>query len=224
MHNPAIVIFRNFTDSDFSITSWKEWAKKYNYPVYELPVTNTMYSDAYNVDLMLEAENIDYDGILITSDTTYVMPTCTNFINKSNKLLRPRWFGSFGNILKLKSILKSQEISIDNWISMDMGFFPKQIYKEISESVKRSDILTIIENNAGILKQFSNLVDIPINFIHRDETKEYELAYDYNMCNMHINELLNNTKFLNMNPKIVNFNNLDRQSTLTLLHMTKTSL
>ena len=224
MHNPAIVIFRNFTDSDFSITSWKEWAKKYNYPVYELPVTNSIYSDAYNVDLILETEGIDYDSILITTDTTYVMPTCTNFINKSNKLLHPRWFGSFGDILKLKSILKAQEMSIDNWISMDMIFFPKQIYKKICEDIKKSNILTIIENNVGVLKQFSSLVDIPINFIRRDETNEYELTYDYNMCNMHINELLNNTKFLNMNPKIVNFNNLDRQSTLTLLHMTKTSV
>lgn len=219
MHKPIVIIVRNIQEAQISVDSWKNWATKHNYSVYEV----NGYEDVYNVDISLAESNIEYDSILFTSDTTYVLPKCGDFINGCETITYARWFGSFGNILKLKNLLKSDTISIDNWISMDLAFFPKKEFINITEQIRKSKILDIVKSNTQHLYQLTNLIDIPINYIKRDYSNDFQLSYLYNMCNMHVNELLNESKFLKLNPNIVNFNNLNKNTILTLMNLVKDS-
>lgn len=219
MHNTIIIIYRHTTDTQFSysLDSWKKWGMKYNYPVFESPYTSEL--DKYRLKELLDESGIECKSILITDDKTLITPNCTNFIKDSKKILSARWFGKYGDLFKLKQIAE-KDVDIDNWISTNMIYFPIKEYEKISTSIL---------NNTTLINKFQPYVnnsllgnyDPYINFIDRNIDNEYQLGYDYNMCNMHVNELLSDDlKFTKLNPKILNFNDLKPNITEYLLERT----
>lgn len=54
----------------------------------------------------------------------------------------------------------------------------------------------------------------------RNIDNEIQLSYYYNTCNMQINELLHNFKFLKLNPYVLNFNGMNENDTSYFLNET----
>lgn len=221
MNNPVIVLFNKSPNRSSSIFSWQKWAKKYEYPIYTIEHTSSDFVNKYSICNLLKEQNIKYDSILMVSDSTIVTPDCGNFIKDLNNLSYSRWFGPYGNLFEILSLFENKIVSIDDWINSDVVFFTKLEIETLTNKIYNSNLIDIINKNFNSLVNYNELFDIPINLVERNLLKETQLSYSYNMCNMHINELLtNDLKFTKLNPFIVNFNGLDEQSTINFLNET----
>lgn len=130
MNKPVVILYSTSDRYEKSVLSWKNWCDKYNLLLLNFELNkNQDIINRYLVYELLESQNIDYDSVLMVSDTTLVTTHCKNFIKDINKIMYARWFGSYGNLFEIMSLDTNLKFDIDNWINTDLVFFQKKILK-----------------------------------------------------------------------------------------------
>jgi hypothetical protein len=172
----------------YSINSWKLFCDKYDcelvvwedllLPVEQMKVTWQRY---YMFDI-LEANNIDYDQILVVDADTIVHPECPNFFTETNgKYSAVRNNGSFEWVRRSMSgfsqLLFPGDITFNVWDYINCGFqIVNKDHKEFFEYVRnfyfenRHDIQNAIavvkaSTDQTIINYLLRLQNIEINYL-----------------------------------------------------------
>ena len=187
---------RHRPEFDLSTQSWKKWADKNNCEVLILDQfirdENEMkanWQKWYVFDL-LEANNIDYDQILVVDADTIVHPDCPNFFDETeHKFCVVRNDGCFEWVLRSVEKYKDflfQDLDVDCWEYFNSGFvilnkkhkpFIKKVLSWYDENVK--NINWAEENIKASTEQ------TPLNFLVKKHNVEIKhLSERYNLQDM----------------------------------------
>jgi hypothetical protein len=188
----------------YSIKSWQHFCKKHDCELFVLQDLLFPYDDVkitwqrYYIFDILEANNIEYDQILMVDADTIVHPDCPNFFNLTN--------GKFTGVVNLGSldwIMRSIEnykkyffydtnITVPYYKYINGGF---QIVNKIHKPLYKGLLDFYFENKTSLLDMqntFHNGTDqTPLNYFLQlyDIDVEY-LPYEFNMCDMSRIEIL----------------------------------
>ena len=186
----------------YSISSWKKWADRNNAEVFILKDALLPNKDMgicwqrYYLFDILEANEIDYDQILMVDADTIVHPDCPNFFKMTdNKFTGVHCDASYDWICR--SIENYSKYAFNSFISkfynyIDCGFMVvnknhKQFFKKIVE---------FYHNNKEILKEIETKLHVgtdqtPVNILIEKEKIDLKLLpYEYNMVDMVRKEIL----------------------------------
>ena len=187
----------------YSINSWKHFCDKYDcellvwedllLPVEQMKITWQRY---YMFDI-LEANNINYDQVLIVDADTIVHPECPNFFTETNgKYSVVRNNGSFEWVRRsidgFSKLLFNDEVPFKVWDYINCGFqIVNKDHKEFFEYVRnyylenQYDIQNVIDQvKAGTDQTI-------INFLLRQQNIELNyLPICYNLQDLHSKQLL----------------------------------
>ena len=186
----------------YSINSWKHWAKNNNADVFILdelliPIEQMgICWQRYYIFDILEANNIEYDQILLVDVDTIIHPDCPNFFEET--------YGKFTGVHCNASydwILRSMENYSKHafqgymskwWEYIDCGFM-------IVNKTHKSFLKTITDyyhTNSLLFKELENFHvgtdQTPVNLLIGKENIDLKLLpYEYNMVDLPRKELLN---------------------------------
>jgi len=193
---------RHRPEFDLSTQSWKKWADKNDCEVLVLDQfirdENEMkanWQKWYVFDL-LEANNIDYDQILVVDADTIVHPDCPNFFDETeHKFCVVRNDGCFEWVLRSVEKYKDflfQDLDVDCWEYFNSGFvilnkkhkpFIKEVLSWYDENVE--NINWAEENIKASTEQ------TPLNFLVKKHNVEMKhLSERYNLQDMFRKNLL----------------------------------
>tara|TARA_R110002012_G_scaffold15562_4_gene61694 strand:+ start:9684 stop:10448 length:765 start_codon:yes stop_codon:yes gene_type:complete len=185
----------------YSIDSWKTWASKNNAEVFVLTDLLLPYKDMgicwqrfYLFDI-LEANDIQYDQVLMADADTIVHPDCPNvFEMTERKFTGVHCDASYDWVCR--SIENYSKYIFDGhlmpfWNYIDCGFM---IVNETHKSLFK-DITDLYHNNSDNFKELEKLHvgtdQTPVNImIDKHKIPLKLLPYEYNMVDMHRKELL----------------------------------
>ena len=187
----------------YSIKSWRNWCNKNNCElvvlenrIYENDVMNPNWHKLFIFDL-LENQGMDYDQILVVDADTIVHPDCPNFFNMTeHKFAAVHNEGCYDWICR--SMENYSKHAFDNhklnlWEYINSGFMiVNKNHKELF-----SNILNFyMKNKEHIVKlqeTFHVGTDQPIInfFLDIENVSRKLLPYEFNMCDMHRKEILN---------------------------------
>jgi len=187
---------------EYSINSWKNWCKKND---CELFVLNDLIVEKEKMSIcwqryylfdILEANEIDYDQILMVDSDTIVHPECPNFFEMTeHKYVGVHNDGSYDWVLRSienysKYIFDGK--MIDWWRYINGGF---QIVNKKHKQFFQDIVSFYFVNQDNLIKlqeTFHTGTDqTPVNFlldIHNIDTKI--LPYEFNMVDMTRKEIL----------------------------------
>jgi len=186
----------------YSINSWKEWASKNNAEVFILNDALMPNKDMgicwqrYYLFDILEANEIEYDQILMVDADTIIHPNCPNFFNKTNrKLTGVHCDASYDWIIR--SLENYSKYAFNGYISeihkyIDCGFII--INKNHKEFF--SKIVNFYHQNNELLKEIESKLHVgtdqtPVNImIGKENIDLHLLPYEYNMVDMNRKEIL----------------------------------
>ena len=188
----------------YSIDSWSRWAKKNNAEVFVLKDVLLPHEDMglcwqrYYLFDILEANNIDYDQVLMVDADTIIHPDCPNFFELTeHKYTGVHNDGSYDWIFRSienysKYIFNNDTI---NWWNYINGGFQivnkkhKQFFKNIINFY-----LNNRDNLINIQETFSVGTDqTPLNFLLNQNNIDVKLlSYEFNMQDMPRKEILDN--------------------------------
>ena len=188
---------------NYSINSWKHFCNKYDceliiwedllLPVEDMKITWQRY---YMFDI-LEANNINYDQILIVDADTIVHPDCPNFFKETDgKYSVVRNNGSFEWVRRSMSGFSkkmfSDEIPFNVWDYINCGFqIVNENHKEFFEYVRNYYLENkqLIQNTINQVKAGTD--QTIINFLLRKQNIELNyLPICYNLQDLHSKQLL----------------------------------
>ena len=223
---------------DYSIKSWQHFCDKNDcelflledllFPFDEVKITWQRY---YVFDL-LEANNIDYDQVLMVDADTIVHPDCPNFFNIVNH--------KFGGVVNIGS---------QDWIIRSIENYAKHVFPDNKKTVpyfqyinggfqvvnkKHKDlykkILDFYFNNKDLLLKLQTTLyngtdQTPLNYFLQEENIEVEyLPYEFNMCDMARFEILGDDLLFTKCGWVYHYNAIpnNKNSHLTHYFMEKT--
>ena len=185
----------------YSIESWKAWCNKNN---CELFVMNDLllpkeemaicWQRYYLFDI-LDANEIDYDQILMVDADTIVHPECPNFFEMTDrKMCGVHNEGSYDWIIRSienygKYFFKGHVL--DFWKYIDCGFV-------IVNETHRNFYMQVVDfynENAKLLREVESkwhagTDQTPVNFLIEKHQVDFKwLPYEFNMCDMTRKEL-----------------------------------
>lgn len=187
---------------DYCIDSWKQWARKNNSDVFlleeaihPLAEMNPCWHKLYIFDL-LEANEIEYDQILVVDADTIVHPNCPNFFEMTdNKFTAVRAVGSMDWICRSmenysKFLFDDKKFDIFKYFNS--GFI---IINKSHKYIMKFLLQTYLDNKDAILavqNKFHVGTDQPMmNFIiHLSNIDVKFLPYEYNMQDLARSEIL----------------------------------
>jgi hypothetical protein len=187
----------------YSINSWKHFCDKYDcelvvwedllLPVEQMKITWQRY---YMFDI-LEANNIDYDQVLIVDADTIVHPDCPNFFTEtSGKYSVVRNNGSFEWVRRsmhgFSNFLFGGKVPFNVWDYINCGFqIVNESHKEFFEYVRNYYLESEhdIQNAISFIKAGTD--QTIINFLLRQQNIELDyLPICYNVQDLHSKQLL----------------------------------
>ena len=187
----------------YSINSWKHFCDKYDcelvvwedllLPIEQMKITWQRY---YMFDI-LEANNIDYDQVLIVDADTIVHPDCPNFFNETDgKYSVVRNNGSFEWVRRsmdgFSKLLFNDEVSFKVWDYINCGFqIVNKDHKEFFEYVRNYYLENQYEVQNTIDQVKASTDQTLINFLLRQQNIELNyLPICYNLQDLHSKQLL----------------------------------
>lgn len=186
----------------YSIDSWKRWCEKndcklfvLNDLIVEKEKMAICWQRYYLFDI-LEANEIEYDQVLMVDADTIVHPDCPNFFEISEGKLCGAYFdGSWDWVLR--SIENYSKYAFDNymmpwWKYFDCGFvLVNKNHKQFF-----NDIVSYYFTNQDTLIQLQETFhtgtdQTPVNMLtHKHNIDLKLLPYEFNMCDMARKEIL----------------------------------
>ena len=186
----------------YSIDSWKRWCEKndcklfvLNDLIVEKEKMAICWQRYYLFDI-LEANEIEYDQVLMVDADTIVHPDCPNFFEMSEGKLCGAYFdGSWDWVLR--SIENYSKYAFDNymmpwWEYFDCGFvLVNKNHKQFF-----NDIVSYYFTNQDTLIQLQETFhtgtdQTPVNMLtHKHNIDLKLLPYEFNMCDMDRKEIL----------------------------------
>ena len=187
----------------YSINSWKHFCDLYDcelvvwedllLPVEQMKITWQRY---YMFDI-LEANNIDYDQVLIVDADTIVHPDCPNFFTETNgKYSVVRNNGSFEWVRRsmdgFSKLLFDGEVPFNVWDYFNCGFqIVNKSHKEFFEYVRNYYLENQYEVQNTIDQVKASTDQTIINFLLRQQNIELNyLPTCYNLQDLHSKQLL----------------------------------
>ena len=186
----------------YSIDSWKRWCDKNN---CELFVLNDLILEKEKMAIcwqryylfdILDANDIEYDQVLMVDADTIVHPECPNFFEMSEgKLCGAHFDGSWDWVLR--SIENYSKYAFDNymmpwWEYFDCGFvLVNKKHKQFF-----NDIVNYYFTNQDTLINLQETFHVgtdqtPVNMlVHQRDIDFKLLPYEFNMCDMARKEIL----------------------------------
>jgi hypothetical protein len=187
----------------YSVNSWKYFCDKYDcelvvwedllLPIEQMKITWQRY---YMFDI-LEANNIDYDQVLIVDADTIVHPDCPNFFNETDgKYSVVRNNGSFEWVRRsmdgFSKLLFNDEVPFKVWDYINCGFqIVNKDHKEFFEYVRNYYLENQYEVQNIIDQVKASTDQTLINFLLRQQNVELNyLPICYNLQDLHSKQLL----------------------------------
>jgi len=219
---------------ELSINSWKHFCKKHSAelflleePIVDVDVMNVIWQRYYLFDL-LEANNIEYNQILIADSDTLVHPDCPNIFELThNEYTLVHDDGSYDWILRGMEHYR-RELFHNEWFGFwEYGNAGLQIvnrnHKEFFKEMR-----TLYFNNAELIKHIVKTYGIGsdqtiLNFmLHRHKVKRTMLPYQFNMTCMPKKEILGDDMLHTKVGWIMHFNGLPNKEKSVPYWMEKT--
>jgi hypothetical protein len=189
------------TPYKYSIDSWKQWGKKHDVDVFVLTEELVPHDymglcwQRYYLFDVLEANNIDYDQVLMVDADTIVHPDCPNFFEMTDrKFVGVHNDGSYDWVLR--SMENYSKYMFNGYMSkwweyIDCGFI---IVNETHKQFFKT-IIDYYNNNAAGFKELEKLHvgtdQTPVNLLIGKESIDLKLLpYEYNMIDLPRKELL----------------------------------
>jgi len=224
----------------YSINSWKHWADKHNAEVFILKDAllpnkemGICWQRYYLFDI-LEANNIEYDQILMVDADTIVHPECPNFFEMSeHKFTGVHCDASYDWVIR--SLENYSKYAFDGFISkfynyIDCGFMI--VNKQHKDFFNK--IVSFYHENSERLKQIETTLHVgtdqtPVNILLEKENVDVKLIpYEFNMVDMNRKEILTQDLLFTKCGWIYQFNcipnNKDNQATLYWMKRTYEAL
>jgi len=220
----------------FSINSWKYWCDTHNVELFVLEDLILPKEDMsicwqrYYLFDILEANDIDYDQILMVDSDTIVHPNCPNIFEMTDhKYTAVHNEGSYDWILRSienysKYIFQGREIKWWDYINGGLQIVNKN-HKQFFSSM-----IDLYNNNKNKLIQMQDTYhtgtdQTPLNFmLQMNDVDTKLLPYEFNMTDMTRKEILNNDLTMTNVGWIYHFNALpdNHNSQKTMYWMKKT--
>lgn len=219
----------------YSIKSWTHWCKKNNAELFILSECLVNHKDMgicwqrYYLFDILEANNINYDQILMVDADTIVHPDCPNVFELSDrKLVGVHNDGSYDWVIRSLenySAYAFNGFQSKFWNYIDCGFI---IVNEIHKPFFKT-ITDFYWQNKDMLKQVESMHvgtdQTPFNIlVEREKIDLKLLPYEYNMIDLTRKEILTDDLLFTKIGWMYQFNSIPNNTndTLTLYWMQKT--
>ena len=186
----------------WSIRSWKNWCEKndaelvvLDEPLFDLNVMKATWQRYYLFDI-LEANNIDYDQVLMVDSDTIIHPECPNILDLTDhKYCAVRDFGSmdwFCRSIEVYSKFMFTGETINYWEYLNGGF---QVVNKNHKEFYEHMVKFYHNNKENILKLqdtfYLGTDQTPLNFLLRGDNIDINiLPYEFNMTDMGRVEIL----------------------------------
>jgi hypothetical protein len=219
----------------YSIRSWQKWCEKNNAELFVLDECLVDHNEMglcwqrYYLFDILEANDIDYDQVLIVDADTIVHPDCPNFFELTDrKLTGVHNDGSYDWVLRsLENYSQHlfQGYMSKWWNYVDCGFvIVNSSHKDFFKS-----FVNMYWQNKDTIKQIETLHtgtdQTPFNiFLEQQDIDLQILPYEFNMVDMHRKELLQEDLPFTEIGHVFHYNSIpgNKDDQLTLYWMKKT--
>ena len=220
----------------YSIKSWEKWCEKNDCEVFVLtdlllPKENMAICwQRYYLFDILEANEIEYDQILMVDADTIVHPDCPNFFDMTDrKMCGVHNEGSYDWIIRSIENYGKYFFNghvMDFWKYIDCGFVVvNEIHRDFFKQVT-----DFYNENAELLRQVerewhAGTDQTPVNILIHDRNIDFKwLPYEFNMCDMFRKELLTDDLLFTKWGWIYQYNSIpnNTEDKLTYLWMKKT--
>ena len=220
----------------YSIKSWEKWCEKNDCELFVLtdlllPKENMAICwQRYYLFDILEANEIEYDQILMVDADTIVHPNCPNFFDMTDrKMCGVHNEGSYDWIIRSIENYGKYFFNghvMDFWKYIDCGFVVvNEIHRDFFKQVT-----DFYNENAELLRQVekewhAGTDQTPVNILIHDRDIDFKwLPYEFNMCDMFRKELLTDDLLFTKWGWIYQYNSIpnNTEDKLTYLWMKKT--
>ena len=220
----------------YSIKSWEKWCEKNDCELFVLtdlllPKENMAICwQRYYLFDILEANEIEYDQILMVDADTIVHPDCPNFFDMTDrKMCGVHNEGSYDWIIRSIENYGKYFFNghvMDFWKYIDCGFVVvNEIHRDFFKQVT-----DFYNENAELLRQVerewhAGTDQTPVNILIHDRNIDFKwLPYEFNMCDMFRKELLTDDLLFTKRGWIYQYNSIpnNTEDKLTYLWMKKT--
>ena len=220
----------------YSIKSWEKWCEKNDCELFVLtdlllPKENMAICwQRYYLFDILEANEIEYDQILMVDADTIVHPDCPNFFDMTDrKMCGVHNEGSYDWIIRSIENYGKYFFNghvMDFWKYIDCGFVVvNEIHRDFFKQVT-----DFYNENAELLRQVekewhAGTDQTPVNILIHDRNIDFKwLPYEFNMCDMFRKELLTDDLLFTKWGWIYQYNSIpnNTKDKLTYLWMKKT--
>ena len=220
----------------YSIKSWEKWCEKNDCELFVLtdlllPKENMAICwQRYYLFDILEANEIEYDQILMVDADTIVHPNCPNFFEMTDrKMCGVHNEGSYDWIIRSIENYGKYFFNghvMDFWKYIDCGFVVvNEIHRDFFKQVT-----DFYNENAELLRQVekewhAGTDQTPVNILIHDRDIDFKwLPYEFNMCDMFRKELLTDDLLFTKWGWIYQYNSIpnNTEDKLTYLWMKKT--
>ena len=220
----------------YSIKSWEKWCEKNDCELFVLtdlllPKENMAICwQRYYLFDILEANEIEYDQILMIDADTIVHPDCPNFFDMTDrKMCGVHNEGSYDWIIRSIENYGKYFFNghvMDFWKYIDCGFVVvNEIHRDFFKQVT-----DFYNENAELLRQVerewhAGTDQTPVNILIHDRNIDFKwLPYEFNMCDMFRKELLTDDLLFTKWGWIYQYNSIpnNTEDKLTYLWMKKT--
>ena len=220
----------------YSIKSWEKWCEKNDCELFVLtdlllPKENMAICwQRYYLFDILEANEIEYDQILMVDADTIVHPDCPNFFDMTDrKMCGVHNEGSYDWIIRSIENYGKYFFNghvMDFWKYIDCGFVVvNEIHRDFFKQVT-----DFYNENAELLRQVerewhAGTDQTPVNILIHDRDIDFKwLPYEFNMCDMFRKELLTDDLLFTKWGWIYQYNSIpnNTEDKLTYLWMKKT--
>ena len=220
----------------YSIKSWEKWCEKNDCELFVLtdlllPKENMAICwQRYYLFDILEANEIEYDQILMVDADTIVHPDCPNFFDMTDrKMCGVHNEGSYDWIIRSIENYGKYFFNghvMDFWKYIDCGFVVvNEIHRDFFKQVT-----DFYNENAELLRQVekewhAGTDQTPVNILIHDRNIDFKwLPYEFNMCDMFRKELLTDDLLFTKWGWIYQYNSIpnNTEDKLTYLWMKKT--
>ena len=220
----------------YSIKSWEKWCEKNDCELFVLtdlllPKENMAICwQRYYLFDILEANEIEYDQILMVDADTIVHPDCPNFFDMTDrKMCGVHNEGSYDWIIRSIENYGKYFFNghvMDFWKYIYCGFVVvNEIHRDFFKQVT-----DFYNENAELLRQVekewhAGTDQTPVNILIHDRNIDFKwLPYEFNMCDMFRKELLTDDLLFTKWGWIYQYNSIpnNTEDKLTYLWMKKT--
>jgi hypothetical protein len=219
------------TPYHFSIKSWDIWCKNNNAELFIL--TERIYSEEFmNANWhkifalnLLEANNIDYDQVLIVDADTIIHPYAPNVFEQSeNKFCAVHNYGSYDWVCRSienykKHLFPNVDVPLFEYFNSGVivcNKSHKEFYNTLIEFyLNNQENLCILQDTYGVG------TDQPVlNFMVKQENLEYKhLSYEWNMQDLQRFGILDNELTFTKVGWVYHFNSMDTELRYNVMNL-----